>query len=119
MTAKSLIAAAALSLSLAAMLAPAPAEAKTHVDFSVGIGVGPGYYGPAYPGYYGPVGYYEPDYGGISCWKAQKIVAGHGFHNVHAIDCSAPNYKFTGWKGGDKYRVRVNSWGNITGVSAY
>ena len=36
----------------------------------------------------------------------------------NATDSSAPNYGFTGWKVGQKFRIRVNHWGNITRVQA-
>lgn len=112
MIAKSLIAAAAL-VSFSLFAAPA-AEAKSHVDFTVGIGVG-GFYAP-YGGYYVPGGYAEP-YAGISCGQARAIVKGSGFYKVTAIDCSAPSFRFVAWQGGNKYKVRVNAWGNITGVT--
>jgi hypothetical protein len=96
------------------------AEAKVNVGVGIGIGVGgfyPGYgYGDVYvPGpVYAPV--YTPYYG-VSCGQARSIVKGSGFYSVTAIDCSAPSYKFIAWQGGSKYKVRVNSAGNITGVT--
>lgn len=116
MLTKSIFTAAAL---LALAVIPAQnAEAKSNVNIGVGIGLGVGgFYAPGYaPGYYGPVDYYQPYYG-VSCYQAKKIVYGSGFHNVTATDCSAPSYRFVAWKYGNKYRVRVNSAGNITGVS--
>lgn len=113
MLTKSLIASAVLSLAVAFPVAGA--EAKSNVNLNIGVGLG-GYYGPGYdPGYYGGIGF-EAEYGGVSCAKARKIVRGNGFHKVVATDCSAPNYQFTAWRYGSKYRVRVNSWGDITGV---
>ena len=53
----------------------------------------------------------------MSCYQAKKIVRGSGFYNVSATDCSAPSYRFIAWRSGNKFRVRVNSAGNITGVS--
>lgn len=109
---KYLIATAAVLASLVA-IPVSSAEARSHVDFSVGIGVG-GFY-PGYGGYYGV--YAEPRVVGISCGQARNIVRGNGFYKVTPIDCSAPSYRFVAWQGGYQYRVRVNSWGNITGVS--
>lgn len=113
---KSLFAAALIAL---AIIPGQKAEAKSHVNIGVGIGLGVGgFYGPGYygPGYYGPVDYYQPNYG-VSCYQAKKIVRGSGFYNVSATDCSAPSYHFVAWRTGNKYRVRVNFNGNITGVS--
>lgn len=118
MLTKSLIATAALALSLATFTA-GNAEAKSHVNLNVGVGIGVGgFYAPGYvgvvPGY---IEYDEPYYSGISCGQARNIVKGNGFYNVKSIDCSAPSYKFVAWQGGNKYKVRVNSAGNITGVT--
>ncbi|WP_421696004.1 hypothetical protein [Aestuariivirga sp.] len=112
MLTKSIFAAAAL---LAFAVIPAQnAEANSHVNIGVGIGLGAG--GFYAPGYYGPADYYQPYYG-VSCYQAKKIVRGSGFYNVTATDCSAPSYRFVAWRSGNKFRVRINSAGNITGVS--
>lgn len=108
MITKSLIAAAAIAASVTAF-APAQ-QAQAGVDIDVNLGFG-GYY-PGY-GYY-PV--YDPYFGAISCHKGKKIVRWHGYNNVNPVDCSLPGYKYTGWKWGHKYLVRVNGGGNITGV---
>ena len=115
MLTKSMIAIAAVLVSLTA-LPVQNAEAKSHVDFNVGVGIGVGgfYPGYGYGGVYAPV--YEPYYG-VSCGQARSIVKGSGFYKVTAIDCSAPSYKFVAWQGGNKYKVRVNAAGNITGVT--
>ena len=113
MLTKSKIATLAVLASLGLLLA-APAEAKSHVNVGVGIGIGVGGFYPGYGAYYG--GYYSP-YAGVSCGEARSIVKGSGFYKVTAIDCSAPSYRFVAWQGGNKYRVRVNNWGNITGVT--
>jgi hypothetical protein len=115
---KSMIATAAFALMLTAAVPAQEAQAKTDVDINVGIGFGAGFYGPGH-GYYEPA--YEPEvvHGGVSCSKARKIVRWNGFHNIKALDCSAPGYKFSGWRGGSKYKIRVNSWGDITRVSSY
>lgn len=111
MLTKSKIAALAALASLGLVMA-APAEAKVNVGVGIGIG---GFYPGYYDGYYG--GYYSPMYYGVSCGEARSIVKGNGFSKVKAIDCSAPGYRFIAWQGGNKYKVRVNSRGNITGVT--
>ncbi|MEI8180023.1 hypothetical protein [Aestuariivirga sp.] len=117
MLTKSMIAIVAVLASLTA-LPVGNAEAKSHVDFNVGVGIGVGgfYPGYGYGGVFVPGAYYEPSYG-VSCGQARSIVKGNGFYNVTAIDCSAPSYRFIAWQGGNKYKVRINSAGNITGVT--
>ena len=115
MLTKSKIALVALLASLGLAIA-APAEAKVNVGVGIGIGVGGFYPGYGYGGVYVPVPVYDGYYG-ISCGQARSIVKGNGFYKVTAIDCSAPSYKFIAWQGGSKYKVRVNSVGNITGVT--
>lgn len=117
MLAKSIIAIAATAFALTVALPGGEAQAKTDVAINVGIGFG-GYIEPGY-GYAG-VGYdhgYAPDY--VSCSQARKVVRWNGFKGVKALDCSAPSYRFTGWKYGKKYSIKVNSWGDITGVKSY
>ena len=111
MLTKSLIAAAVLSI--AALLPAAEAQAKSNINLNIGVGVG-GYFAPAYDPYYG--GGVVVAYDGISCSQARNIVKGEGFYNVKSIDCSEPTYNFTGWRDGDKYKVRVNSYGEITRI---
>jgi hypothetical protein len=114
---KSIFAAATVALALTAALPTGTAEAKSNIDINVGIGLG-GFYGPAYGhGYYEPA--YEPSQPHVSCSKARKIVRWNGFKGVKALDCSAPSYKFTGWRHGQKYSIKVNSWGEITRVSSH
>jgi len=108
MFAKSLIAAAAVATSFA-LAAPLQAEAKTSIDINIGVG---GFYPGYYDGYYG--GGYGPGY--ISCKKGRNIVDWSGFNAVSAIDCSLPGYRYTAWKNGHKYVVRVNGYGSITNV---
>ena len=114
---KSIFAAATVALALTAALPAGTAEAKTNVDINVGIGLG-GFYGPGYgQGYYEPA--YEPSHSHVSCSNARKIVRWNGFKGVKALDCSAPSYRFSGWRGGQKYSIKVNSWGEITHVSSH
>ena len=54
---------------------------------------------------------------GISCGEARNVLKANGFYNVTALDCSAPSFRFVAWQDGGAYRVRVNGWGKITGVS--
>ena len=113
MFAKSLIAAAAVATTMAVALPATQAQAKTNIDINIGFGVGGGYgYGP---GYY--EGGYYPNPGYISCKKGRKIVDWSGFHNVKAVDCSLPGYRYTAWRNGHKFMVRVSGHGNITKVT--
>lgn len=128
MIAKSLFAAAALAATLAVSL-PAP-QARADVDVEIGIGVGgyvPGYYGygygyaprPAYrPGYraYGYDRAYDDYDAGITCNMGRKIVYRSGFRDVRALDCDGPGYRYSAWKRGQEYVVRVNEDGVITRV---
>lgn len=118
MLTKSLIAIAATAFALTA-LSPQQAEAKSNVDINVGIGIG-GYIGPGYGYGYAGTGY-DHDYGpsAVSCSQARKIVRWNGFNNVKSLDCSAPSYRFSGWRHGHKYKIKVNSWGDITRISSY
>lgn len=113
MIGKSLIAAAAVATTMAIALPATQAEAKTNIDINIGFGVGGGYYGGGYYGGGYPV--YSP--GNISCKKGRNIVDYSGFHNVKAIDCSLPTYKYTAWKKGHKFVVSVNRYGNIYKVN--
>jgi hypothetical protein len=114
------------------------ADAKTRVHIGIGIGTGcvypydncyGGYGGGGYDagyGYYG--GYpqedyvYRPrhhhygydyssdgDYGGLSCGEARRIVRDQGFRHVEARDCSGLRYRFTGWRDGDPYLIKLSS----------
>lgn len=127
MIAKTLIAAFALAASLTAAL-PA-AEARADVDLNVAIGVG-GYYPPAYDAYddygyghrrgYGErYRHYEPYYEEevivfISCGDGRRILRREGFRDVKASNCRGPNYRYTGWKRGKKFDVRMSTTGEIT-----
>jgi hypothetical protein len=111
MIGKSLIAAAAIAACLTAAL-PA-SEAKADVDVNIGIGIG-GYY-PGYPAY-GGYGYWPREPRRMSCYRGANIVDNAGFYRVNPIDCSAPSYAYTAWKRGNKFVVRLNSYGSITSV---
>ena len=105
MIGKSLVAAAAVATSMAFALPVTQAEAKTVINVDVGFGYGYGYHH-----------HKHKKLGAISCWKGAKIVDWSGFHNVHAVDCKLPGYKYTAWKKGHKYIVKVNGYGNIYSV---
>ena len=110
MIAKTLIASAAIASTMAIAAPVQQAEAKTSIN--IGIGFGGGYY----PGYGYGYGYGYSPKKHVSCWKGAKIVDWSGFHNVKAFDCSLPGYRYTAWKNGKKYVVRVNGKGHITNV---
>ena len=105
MIGKSLVAAAAVATSMAFALPVTQAEAKTVINVDVGFGYGYGYHH-----------HKHKKWGAISCWKGAKIVDWSGLHNVHAVDCKLPGYKYTAWKKGHKYIVKVNGYGNIYSV---
>jgi len=120
MIAKSLIAAAAIAATLT-MALPAQ-DAKADVDVTIGIGIGgfhPGYgyndygygYGHGYPAYK-PYSHSR----NVSCSTGRRIVDRSGFNKVKAVDCTLPGYRYTAWKKGHKYMVRMNGRGHITGV---
>ena len=122
---KSLIAAAALTAVVAGVSATSAQAGKVHVDVGIGVGGWGGYpvYAP-YPAYEPYPVYVEPDYyperrWGVSCGEAKWQVKSANFRNVKAVDCSGRTYMFTGWKHGDKYRIRVSRRdGDIISVSA-
>lgn len=118
MIVKSLIAAAAIAATLT-MALPAQ-DAKADVDVTIGIGIGglhPGYgyndygYGYGYPAYK-PYSHSR----NVSCSTGRRIVDRSGFNRVKAVDCTLPGYRYTAWKKGHKYMVRMNGRGHITGV---
>ena len=121
---KSLIAAAAVAAAVAGFSATSAQAGKVHVD--VGIGLYPNYGYPAYEPYYDGYDSY-PVYGhghhggswGVSCGEAKWQVKSANFHKVNTLDCSCKTYTFTGWKHGDKYRIKVSrKYGEIISVSA-
>ena len=113
MLTKSMIAIAAAAFALTTALPIDRAEANPNIDINVGFGFG-GYVGPGY----GAVGVgFEGEY--VSCAQARKVVRWNGFSSVKSLDCTAPNYKFSGWRDGNKYKIKVNSWGDITRISSY
>jgi hypothetical protein len=114
MIAKTIIATAAIATTMALAAPIQQAEAKTSIN--IGVGIGGGYHHGYYPDYGYGYGYGYGYKKHISCWKGAKIVDWSGFHNVKAFDCSLPSYRYTAWKNGKKYVVRVNGKGHITNV---
>jgi hypothetical protein len=119
---RSLIAAAAIAIAMT--VTTAPAKADTDVDFGIGFGFGGFFFGPGDdycgPGYYrcyGPRYRNNYNYRAISCRQAEQAVRWKGFRKVNAIDCGLPTYRFTGWKNGKKYTIRVNGRGAITRIT--
>jgi hypothetical protein len=49
------------------------------------------------------------DAGGISCREGARIVSRRGFNRVNPIACGGEVYSYRGWRGGDPWRVRVDS----------
>jgi hypothetical protein len=127
MIAKTLIAAAALAATITVAM-PAQ-EAKADVDVNIGIGLFPADgYGHGFDnyGYDDGYGYGDADYGWgyhsehrryrISCGQGRRIVDRSGFNRVRPVDCELPGYRYSAWKHGKKFMVRVNGHGNITDI---
>lgn len=116
---KSMIAPAAAAIALLAAIPAGPASADVGISVGVGVGVGfgSGFGGYAEPGYAGAGVVYSGHR--ISCASARKIVRRSGFSDVRSLDCTGANYKFSGWRGGGRYKIKVNGWGEITRVSSY
>jgi hypothetical protein len=122
MFAKSLIAFAALAATMTVALPAQDAKADVDVDIGIGFFPGPGY-GHGFDDY----GYQDSGYGWgyypehrphrISCGQGRRIVDRSGFRRVKPVDCELPGYRYTAWKHGKKFMVRVNGRGNITGVN--
>jgi len=108
MIAKSFIAAAAVVTTMAIALPATEAQAKTNFDIDINLGFG-GYDGGGYGGY----GHHHRHNRHITCWRGRQIVDWSGFHNVHAVDCHLPVYKYTAWKHGHKYLVKLDRRGRI------
>lgn len=119
----------AAAITLAATAGAGPATAHTHVGIGIGFGFGGAFFGPG-PGFFGNRYYGDPYFGyryvvpvsrhrAISCSQARQVVRWRGFRNVRAIDCRLPNYRFTGWRGGRKFTIRVNSRGTITRITRW
>jgi hypothetical protein len=68
------------------------------------------WYGPYPPPYY----YYQNDpywiHLSMSCSSARKILQRHGYRKLKTLDCEGRYYEFTGYKGGHKFRIRLNAY---------
>ena len=133
MTAKYLIALMALAGSAATLLPAAPARADVDVNIIWGER-GYGDYDYRYddddygrrPDPYArgryerrpPPIYYEeePETVWITCGEGKRMLRAEGFSNVQTDNCRGPNYRYTGWKKGRKFDIRVNSAGEINRV---
>jgi hypothetical protein len=49
------------------------------------------------------------DGGGIGCRDGARIVSRRGFNRVSAISCGGETYSYRGWRGGDPWRIRIDS----------
>ena len=124
MIAKSLIAAAAVAVSVAGFSATSANAGKWDVDINLYPDYGYGY-DVGYPVYDGHVGHHprpphhvSPVSWGVSCGEAKWEVKSRHFKNVKTLDCSGKTYTFSGWKHGDKYRIKVGrKHGQIISVS--
>lgn len=134
---KSILAATAVAATLAAA-APAAEAHHHHIHLNIGIGLGDPGYGyppppPVYappppPAYYPPPPpprYYDPsaDYAdsyGISCGEGRQIVRESGFYHVRTVECDGQNFKYTGYRHGNSYIIKVDSEsGDILGARPY
>lgn len=84
-------------------------------------GYGPPGYRPPPPPYaeprrYGPPPYAgPPGYGPISCGEGAGIVASRGFRNVQVRECNGRVFRYTAFRRGEPFEVRVSSrTGEIT-----
>ena len=126
---KSILAATAVVTTLAGAVPAAEAHhKKVHVDFGVNIGT-PG----CYDGYYDPACDYPPPpppprrhpvyvpdyswddpgydegYDRLSCGEGRQIVRQSGWRGVRAIECDGQNYKYSGFRRGDRWIVVLDS----------
>lgn len=76
-----------------------------------GRGFAPGYGGPRYE---------EPQgYGPISCGEGAQIIAEQGFRNISVRECSGRVFRYTAYRRGAPFEVRVSSrTGQITMIRA-
>ena len=49
------------------------------------------------------------DGGGIDCRDGARIVSRRGFNRVSPISCGGETYSYRGWRGGDPWRIRIDS----------
>jgi hypothetical protein len=105
---------AAATIALPASLAAGPAAADE--DFDAGIEEGLHDYFPGAEGGYDTL-FNGFNFRAISCRQAEEAVRWRGFRKIEAIDCGLPTYRFTGWRDGIQYTIRVNGRGAVTRIS--
>jgi hypothetical protein len=49
------------------------------------------------------------DGGSIGCRDGARIVSRRGFNRVSAISCGGETFSYRGWRGGDPWRIRIDS----------
>ena len=47
--------------------------------------------------------------GGIGCREGIRIASRRGFNRVRPIDCGGETYRYEGWRGGEPWRIRIDS----------
>lgn len=124
---KSILAATAVAATLAGAVPAAEAgHKKVHVDFNVNVGEPgcySGYYDPAcdyparpprrhpvyVPDYAWDDPSYDDSYDRVSCGEGRQIVRQSGWRGVRPIECDGQNYKYTGFRRGDRWIVVLDS----------
>ena len=124
MTTRVFAAAAALACALAGLLAPAGAGQPGYGGFD------DGYYGgygrPPYPDPYDrPYPQPLPQWWGeqpeeiivwITCGQGKELLFQRGYYNVKTDNCRGPNYRYTAWRGGERFDIRMSASGEINRV---
>lgn len=79
------------------------------------------WFGPPVYGYWNGPGYYQGRYyARLSCYQGERIVDSRGFGKVDPIDCSPRYYEYKARRGGEWFKVRVDSRnGAIVRVKRY
>ena len=47
--------------------------------------------------------------GGIGCREGARNATRRGFNRVRPIDCGGETYRYEGWRGGEPWRIRIDS----------
>ncbi|WP_421693831.1 hypothetical protein [Aestuariivirga sp.] len=133
---KSLLAVAALAASFAITLPAAPAKADVDVEIGIGTGYGGGYGGGGYGGGYGGGGYgggyggggYGGGWGGgyypprpvtgiyVDCNGGRRILSRYGYIGIRMLECRGPVYRYSAWKNGRQYLMRVDARGDVSRI---
>jgi hypothetical protein len=119
MITKSILAAAAVAVTVAGFSASS-AQAGKKFDIDINLYPSHGYgYDVGYP-IYDDTPHYprHSDKWGISCGEGKWTVRSAHFRKVNTVECVGPSFTYTGWKHGDKYRIKVSRrHGQIISVS--